>query len=301
MRGLPRSVSIRVAVQVPPALQVPFDHRLGHPIRYGRYSQTPPSFFGFLPLAGGGKYVPDDIRFRSWESCYSSRLNRRRERLRLLRPFLPLIRLSRTSLDDATPLLGQVCRRRLSYYGSLRPCASLRYSHPWPWSSPLPSRRQVPTFHQGPDPGCTPDAGCRPRRLQVSRGLFPGSTRPGSDRPYAFDTFPVVHSLRLLWTSSTPGSGADFLPWPSPRAVVDTIVSGMSEGNWIASAAGDRVRVEDARGVAADEDLAAVCREQRHRGSSTFAGTLRSSRSSHLDPVRHHLDVLVIGRSRDTQ
>ena len=69
-------------------------------------------------------------------------------RLRLLRPFLPLTQLTSSPRWMTRPLRSAEFPRPLRYYGSLRPCASLRYSHPGraaPWISPLPSRRQVPT------------------------------------------------------------------------------------------------------------------------------------------------------------
>jgi len=57
-------VEIRLHVR----FQVHLDDRLGDPIRNGRYAQTPiaPSFFGIATdRTGGGKYVPDDMRFQS--------------------------------------------------------------------------------------------------------------------------------------------------------------------------------------------------------------------------------------------
>ena len=87
--------------------------------------------------------------------------------------------------------------RLLDYYGSLRPCASHRYSHPRgssPWISPLASRRQVPTFRTRAWSRFTPPL-CRMPHSQAadSRWARPGlTTRPG------FDIVPTL-STRCRW------------------------------------------------------------------------------------------------------
>ena len=95
------------------------------------------------------------------------------------------------------PLCSVEFPRLLSYYGSLRPCASHRYSHPRgasPWISPLPSRRQVPTFHTRAWSRVTPPL-CRVPPTQATGFSW---TRPGPTTPPGFDT---VHgfSTRFRW------------------------------------------------------------------------------------------------------
>ena len=95
------------------------------------------------------------------------------------------------------PLCSIGSPRLPSYYGSLRPCASHRYSHPrgsTTWISPFTSRRQVPTFRTRAWSGFTPPL-CRvpPRQAASSPWTRPGSTtRPG------FDTIPTL-STRFRW------------------------------------------------------------------------------------------------------
>ncbi len=72
------------------------------------------------------------------------------ERLRVARRLLPRARLTVGTRWMTRPLCSIEFPRLHRSYGSLRPCASHRASHPWgsaPWISPFTSRRQVPTFH----------------------------------------------------------------------------------------------------------------------------------------------------------
>ena len=103
------------------------------------------------------------------------------------------------------PLRSFEFPRSRRYYGSLRPCASLRYSHPWrasPWTSPLSSRRQVPTFRTRAWSTFTPPL-CRvpPTQATGSPWTPPGlTTLPGSD------TVPTL-STRCRWFIRFVSSG----------------------------------------------------------------------------------------------
>ena len=127
------------------------------------------------------------------------------ERLRSVRTFLPLSRLTRSPRWMTRPLRSFEFPRSRRYYGSLRPCASLRYSHPWrasPWTSPLSSRRQVPTFRTRAWSTFTPPL-CRapPTQATGSPWTPPGpTTLPGSD------TVPTL-STRCRWFIRFVSSG----------------------------------------------------------------------------------------------
>ena len=119
------------------------------------------------------------------------------KRLRVARRLLPLARLTVGTRWMTRPLCSIEFPRLRRSYGSLRPCASHRASHPWgsaPWISPFASRRQVPTFHTRAWCRVTPPL-CRVPTSQAagSRWTCPGlTTRPG------FDTVPTL-STRCRW------------------------------------------------------------------------------------------------------
>ena len=100
------------------------------------------------------------------------------KRLRVARRLLPRARLTVGTRWMTRPLCSIELPRLHRSYGSLRPCASHRASHPWgsaPWISPFTSRRQVPRSTQGPGAGSRHlYAGCRPAKLQAPAGLVPG-------------------------------------------------------------------------------------------------------------------------------
>ena len=119
------------------------------------------------------------------------------KRLRVARRLLPLARLTVGTRWMTRPLCSIEFPRLHRSYGSLRPCASHRASHPWgsaPWTSPFASRRQVPTFRTRAWCRVTPPL-CRvpPSQAAGSRWTCPGlTTRPG------FDTVPTL-STRCRW------------------------------------------------------------------------------------------------------
>src|SRR4030067_283356 len=108
------------------------------------------------------------------------------ERLRLARRLLQLARLTLRTRRLTRPLRSIGFPRLLGYYGSLRPCASHQYSHPWgaaPSISPFTPRRQGPTFRIRAWSRFTPPL-CRmsPRRATGSCWTAPGPTaRPRLD------------------------------------------------------------------------------------------------------------------------
>ena len=118
-------------------------------------------------------------------------------RLRVARRLLPRARLTVWTRWMTRPLCSIEFPRLHRSYGSLRPCASHRASHPWgsaPWISPFTSRRQVPTFHTRAWYRVTPPL-CRvpPSQAAGSRWTCPGlTTRPG------FDTV-LTLSTRCRW------------------------------------------------------------------------------------------------------
>ena len=119
------------------------------------------------------------------------------KRLRVARRLLPRARLTVWTRWMTRPLCSIEFPRLHRSYGSLRPCASHRASHPWgstPWISPFTSRRQVPTFHTRAWCRVTPPL-CRvpPSQAAGSRWTCPGlPTRPG------FDTV-LTLSTRCRW------------------------------------------------------------------------------------------------------
>ena len=119
------------------------------------------------------------------------------KRLRVARRLLPRARLTVWTRWMTRPLCSIEFPRLHRSYGSLRPCASHRASHPWgstPWISPFTSRRQVPTFHTRAWCRVTPSL-CRvpPSQAAGSRWTCPGlPTRPG------FDTV-LTLSTRCRW------------------------------------------------------------------------------------------------------
>ena len=143
------------------------------------------------------------------------------ERLRVARRLLPHARLTVGTRWMTRPLCSIEFPRLHRSYGSLRPCASHRASHPWgsaPWISPFTSRRQVPTFHTRSLASVLLRYPNRPDRrrevlVQGHATFMPGAAQPSCrlpldssrvndsprfrHRPYAFDTLPVVHPLRL--------------------------------------------------------------------------------------------------------
>ena len=209
-------------------LQVPLDHRLCNPIRYGRYAQPSlatvllrycyrpdrrrevrPRRHAVPNLVEVVLQVPLELldRFRIDSGCsfvcpdpfvcLPYLLPGDTKRLCSVGRLLPPSWLTLLPRWMTRPLRSVRFPELPRYYGSLRPCASHRYSHPrgsTTWISPLASRRQVPTFHTRAWSRVTPPL-CRvpPSQAAGSRWTRPGpTTRPG------FDTIPTL-STRSRW------------------------------------------------------------------------------------------------------
>ena len=154
---------------------------------------VPPVLFGMpTALTGGGKYLPDAIRFQNliqivfevplkvcnglgvhsrrslvrfhFLICPPHRVLGNRKRLCFIHRFLPLLVDPFRKLEDPGTFAPPPLQRLPRYYALVRSCAPLRYSEARGATTclaPFTSGRQVPTFHAEAHITFTPPP-CRP-------------------------------------------------------------------------------------------------------------------------------------------
>ena len=214
-RRLPRAIPIRIGVELRLhfRFQVHLDHRLGNSVGDSGYAQAALASVLFRytdrpdrrrEVRARRHPIPNPIeivlqvllehldRLSIHASCSVVRLDPsvslpnhplgNTKRLRVARRLLPRARLTVGIRWMTRPLCSIEFPRLHRSYGSLRPCASHRASHPWgsaPWISPFTSRRQVPTFRTRAWCRVTPPL-CRVPTSQAAGSRW---TRPGLALP----------------------------------------------------------------------------------------------------------------------